>query len=85
MESVSLWKTFWMAPPDSPSMLTIQPGDIYRDGSEVSLKAETFVHYTYVKSGKKLMVVDIQEKGYGICDPEITSADLRDAEIGRAS
>ena len=35
-------------------------GNIYRDGSEVSLKAETFVHYTYVKSGKKLMVVDIQ-------------------------
>ena len=26
-------------------------GDIYRDGSEVSLKAEIFVHYTYVKSG----------------------------------
>ena len=55
-------------------------GDIYGDGSEVSLKAETFVHYTYVKSGKKIMVVDIQGKGYGLCDPEIASADLRDAD-----
>ena len=55
-------------------------GDIYRDGSEVSLKAETFVHYTYVKSGKKLMVVDIQGKGYSLCDPEIASADLRDVD-----
>jgi len=54
-------------------------GDIYCDGSEVSLKAETFVHYTYVKSGKKLMVVDIQGKGYRLCDPEIASAELRDA------
>ena len=54
-------------------------GDIYRDGSEVSLKAETFVHYTYVKSRKKLMVVKIQGKGYCLCDPEITSAELRDA------
>ena len=54
-------------------------GDIYSDGSEFSLKAETFVHYTYVKSGKKLMVVDIQGKRYCLCDPEIASADLRDA------
>ena len=54
-------------------------GDIYPDGSEVCLKAETFVHYTYVKSGTKLMVVDIQGKGYHLCDPEIASADLRDA------
>ena len=56
-------------------------GDIYHDGSEVSKKAEiTFVHYTYVKSGKKLMVVDIQGKGYNLCDPEIASAELRDAD-----
>lgn len=53
-------------------------GDIYHDGSEVSLKAETFVHYTYVKSGKKVMVVNIQGNGYSLCDPEIVSADLRD-------
>ena len=26
------------------------------------------------------MVVDIQGKGYGPCDPEIASADLRDAD-----
>ena len=53
--------------------------DIYPDGSEVYLKAETFVHYTYIKSGTKLMVVDIQGKGHHLCDPEIASADLRDA------
>ena len=53
--------------------------DIYRDGSEVSLKVEAFVHYTYVKSREKLMVVDIQGKGCCLCDPEIANAELRDA------
>ena len=52
-------------------------GDIYPDGSEGCLKAESFVHYTYVKLGTKLMVADIP--GYHLCDPEIASADLRDA------
>ena len=65
-----------MAPPHSPSILTIQDTSTVM---EVSLKAETFVHYTYVRSGKKLMVVDIQGKGYCLCDPEIASADVRDA------
>ena len=77
MESVLLWKSFWMAPAHCPSMLTIQGTSTLME--VVCLKAETFVHYTYVKSGTKLMVVDIQGKGYHLCDPEIASADLRDA------
>jgi len=32
------------------------------------------------KKIKQLMVVDIQGKGYGLCDPEIASADLRDVD-----
>lgn len=31
-------------------------------------------------SGKKLMVVDIQGKGYSLCDREIAREDLRDAD-----
>ena len=30
-----------------------------------------FSHYTYIKSGKQLMVLDIQGAGYSLCDPEI--------------
>ncbi|XP_020910139.2 alpha-protein kinase 1, partial [Exaiptasia diaphana] len=35
------------------------------------LKAEAFVHYTYVY--EQLMVTDIQGVGYTLCDPEIAS------------
>lgn len=48
-----------------------------QDDSEIVLKAETFVHYTYVKSSKKLMVLDIQGAGYNVCDPEVSSANLK--------
>lgn len=51
-------------------------GDDYT--SEISLKAEAFVHYTFVKSGKQLMVTDIQGVNYLLCDPEIASAKLLD-------
>ena len=33
---------------------------ILQDGSETALKAETFAHYTYEKSEKKLMLLDVQ-------------------------
>ena len=45
-----------------------------RDGeeaSELSMKAETFSHYSYKKSNTQLMVLDIQGVGYTLCDPEI--------------
>ena len=40
------------------------------------MKAETFVHYSYVKSAKQLMIVDIQGVNYALCDPEIASSTL---------
>ena len=46
--------------------------------TEVSLKAETFVHYTYIKSKKQLMVTDIQGIEYTLCDPEIASVTQQD-------
>ena len=39
--------------------------------SGITEKAETFVHYTYEKSNKRLMVTDLQGVGYHLCDPEI--------------
>lgn len=43
------------------------------DGSDLAMKAETLSHYTYEKSGKRLMVLDIQGASYSLCDPEIAS------------
>lgn len=41
--------------------------------TEISLKAQTFVHCTYIKSKKQLMVTDTQGIGYTLCDPEIAT------------
>ena len=46
--------------------------------SDVGLKAQCYCHYTYVKSGKQLMVLDIQGVNYQLCDPEISSTNLKD-------
>lgn len=46
------------------------------DVSEISHKAETYVHYTYVKSQQQLMVTDIQGVDYTLCDPEVASSEL---------
>ena len=48
------------------------------NGSEVAAKAESFSHFTYVKSGKCLMVLDLQGTGYSLYDPEIASVELMD-------
>ncbi|XP_078368275.1 myosin heavy chain kinase A-like [Oculina patagonica] len=53
-------------------------GEVCGDGGEVSCKAETFSHYTYCKSGKQLMVVDIQGVDYTLFDPEIATSELLD-------
>lgn len=50
------------------------------DASELSLKAEAFVHYTFQKSNQQLMVTDIQGVNYSLCDPEISTAELEDPE-----
>ena len=54
-------------------------GDIILKDSEVAKKAEAFVHYTYILSGKELMVLDIQGVEYWLCDSEIASTKLFDA------
>ncbi len=41
-----------------------------------SQKAECLVHFSYIKSRKKLMLVDIQGSNYNLYDPEIASTDL---------
>eukprot|EP00794_Sanderia_malayensis_P020815 gene20815-22858_t len=56
-------------------------GDIVtNDGSEAALKAETFAHYTYFASKKHLMVLDLQGCDFSLCDPEIASTELYDAD-----
>ncbi|KXJ10632.1 Transient receptor potential cation channel subfamily M member 6 [Exaiptasia diaphana] len=53
-------------------------GKVCGDGSEVSLKAEAFSHYTYQKSREQLMVLDVQGVGFDLCDPEIATTDILD-------
>ena len=55
-------------------------GNIVVRGSEVASKAEVFAHFTYVKSQKAIMVLDIQGTGYSLCDPEIASTKLLDQD-----
>ena len=47
--------------------MCVAPDDV----SEISHKAETSVHCTYVKSQQQLMVTDIQGVDYTLCDPEV--------------
>ena len=49
-------------------------GDIIfkdEERDECAFKAETFAHYSYVKFGKQLMVLDLQGVDYWLCDPEV--------------
>ena len=56
-------------------------GDILvKDNSAIALKAESFAHYSYVKSGEQLIVVDLQGVGYCLFDPEIASVRLYDED-----
>ena len=56
-------------------------GDIcaHKD-TELGLKAQAFVHYTYNKSDNHLVVLDIQGFGYTLCDPEIATTTHKDDE-----
>lgn len=47
--------------------------------SSVAKKAECLTHYTYERSDRKLMLVDIQGSGFDLFDPEIASTNLMDA------
>eukprot|EP00111_Clytia_hemisphaerica_P012375 TCONS_00036350-protein len=46
---------------------------IGRSDDDIQLKAEAFVHYSYIKTKKALMVTDIQGVGYHLTDPEIST------------
>ena len=41
-------------------------------------KMECLTHFSYVKSDKKLMLVDLQGSGHELYDPESASKDLKD-------
>lgn len=56
--------------------MCVAPDDV----SEISHKAETYVHYTYVKSQQQLMVTDIQGVDYTLRDPEVASSELKDPD-----
>lgn len=48
--------------------------------TDLTLKAESFTHYTYEKSNKELMVLDIQGIGHQLIDPEIATSSLMDPD-----
>ena len=51
-------------------------GVITCDEGEVRNKSEAFIHFTWERSGKNLMVVDLQGVEYCLCDPEVASMDI---------
>lgn len=53
-------------------------GDICGDTESDLKKAECFVHYSYIRSKKKLMALDIQGCNYFLCDPEVASEESRE-------
>lgn len=47
-----------------------------KDNTATSLKAQSLVHFSYEKSGGKILLLDLQESGYHLFDPEIASRDV---------
>ena len=47
---------------------------------ELFSKAESLVHYSYVSTREKLMILDIQGSGFTLYDPEISTAELIDGD-----
>ena len=47
--------------------------------SELTLKGESFCHYTYERSGQQLIVLDIQGVDHSLFDPEVASSTLIDS------
>jgi hypothetical protein len=52
--------------------LCTEPNDEY------SQKAECLAHFSFVKSDKKLILLDIQRSGGNLYDPEVASLELQD-------
>ncbi len=57
-------------------------GNIREDANEITKKAECLAHFSYIKSAKELMSLDLQGNGYCFYDPEIASSSpTQDGEI----
>ena len=46
--------------------------------SDISLKAAAFVHFSFEKSKRQFLVVDIQGCGYKLLDPEIAATTVQE-------
>ena len=51
-------------------------GAVCGEDSELRQKAESLTHFSYEKSDKQLMIVDVQGCGYDLYDPEIASREI---------
>lgn len=51
-------------------------GAVCGNDSELRQKAESLTHFSYEKSNKQLMIVDIQGCGYDLYDPEMASKEV---------
>lgn len=50
--------------------------------SEILKKAESLAHFSYERSEKELMILDMQDSGYHLFDPEIASKKfIEDEEV----
>ena len=56
------------------------PEDATQDLKDLFLKAQTLVHYSYVVTDQKLMLLDIQGSAFTLYDPEIATAEIMDKE-----
>ena len=52
----------------------------YTQPDVIGEKAESLSHYSYAKSNRKLMLLDVQGNGYNMFDPEIASSELLDED-----
>ena len=55
-------------------------GELSVNDSEILKKAESLAHFSYERSEKELMVLDMQGSGYHLFDPEIASQKLIEDE-----
>ena len=56
------------------------PEDATQDFKDLVLKAETLVHYSYVVTDHKLMLLGIQGSAFTLYDLEIATAEIMDKE-----
>ena len=54
------------------------PEDANDELKDLLAKAGCLVHYTYASSNQQLMLLDIQDSGYCLYDPEIATYEIMD-------